>query len=286
MPKISVIVPAYNMEDYLKRCLDSIIHQTLKDIEIVCIDDGSTDNSLLIFEEYAANDDRIKIYSQENLGLSAARNSGIAQSTGEYIGFVDSDDFVDLDFYEKLYNAAIENDADISCGNIVRENEKKRKTPVKYSKSTVACNTKEKYILAGLPMHNYVWNKIYKREALVKSNIKFINGVLYEDMYFSPDVLESLGKLVTVTGTYYHYWINKTSIIACPTDKNRSDAINAHKYLIKKCKQYNLKDENINLISKDEYFLFGLKILKVYNYHATKKYSLFGILPIMEMRSR
>lgn len=286
MSKVSVIVPAYNMENYIKRCLDSLVFQTLKDIEIICINDGSTDNSLHTFEEYAAKDDRIKIYSQENLGLSAARNLGIEKATGEYIGFVDSDDYVDSDFYEKLYNAAVENNADISCGNIIRENAKKKRTHVEYQKPIIACSTKEKYIAAGLPSHNYVWNKIYKRESLVKSNIKFVSGVVYEDMYFTPDILESLGTLVTVTGTYYHYWINKKSIIACPTDKNRSDSIEAHNHLMKKCKQYNIKDKNLNLISKDEYFLFGLKILKVYKYNATKKYSLFGILPIMEMRSR
>ena len=102
--KVSVIVPVYNCEKYLKKCLDSLVNQTLKDIEIICVNDGSTDNSGRILEEYT--DSRIKIITKENGGLSSARNAGIAVAKGEYLGFVDSDDWVDLDFYEKLYNTA------------------------------------------------------------------------------------------------------------------------------------------------------------------------------------
>ena len=102
MPKISVIVPVYNVEKYLARCLDSIINQTLADIEIICINDGSTDNSLEILNDYAKKDSRIKIIDQTNAGLSCARNAGMQIAQGEYIGFVDSDDWIDLDFYEKL----------------------------------------------------------------------------------------------------------------------------------------------------------------------------------------
>lgn len=118
MSKVSVIIPVYNTSKYLNKCLDSVCNQTLKDIEIICINDCSADNSLEILKEYASKDERIKIIDfKENKGAAAARNAGIDIACGEYIGFVDSDDFVDLDFYEKLYNAAVENDADAAKGN-------------------------------------------------------------------------------------------------------------------------------------------------------------------------
>ena len=104
MPKISVIIPVYNVEKYLPKCLDSLINQTLSDIEIICINDCSTDNSLEILEEYASKDERIKIIDlKENQGAAAARNKGLEIAKGEYLGFVDPDDYVDLNFYEELY---------------------------------------------------------------------------------------------------------------------------------------------------------------------------------------
>ena len=117
MPKVSVIIPVYNTERYLRRCLDSVCNQTLSDIEIICINDCSTDNSLDILKEYADKDKRIKIINfKENKGAAVARNTGIDIVNGEYIGFIDSDDFVDSDFYEKLYNTASENNSDIAKG--------------------------------------------------------------------------------------------------------------------------------------------------------------------------
>ena len=114
-PKVSVIVPVYNTEQYLKRCLDSICFQTLKDIEIICINDASTDDSLHILKEYALLDNRIKIVNfEQNQEVSHARNTGIEMARGEYIGFVDSDDTIESYCYEKLYNSAKESDADIA----------------------------------------------------------------------------------------------------------------------------------------------------------------------------
>ena len=99
-PKVSVIIPVYNVEKYLRQCLDSVVNQTLKDIEIICIDDGSTDNSLNILKEYAQKDNRIKIISKKNGGLSSARNAGLKFATGEFVGFVDSDDYIERETYE------------------------------------------------------------------------------------------------------------------------------------------------------------------------------------------
>ena len=107
MPKISVIVPVYNVEKYLRECLDSIVNQTLQDIEIICINDGSTDGSAVILEEYAAKDKRIKILNQENKGAGEARNAGINSAQGKYLAFIDGDDFYCTDFCEKMHNKAL-----------------------------------------------------------------------------------------------------------------------------------------------------------------------------------
>ena len=113
MVKISVIIPVYNVEKYLKECLDSVINQTLKDIEIICVNDGSTDNSLNILENYAKKDNRIIVISQKNKGLSGARNTGLKYCSGEYVSFIDSDDYVSKDLFELTYNNAISNNSDL-----------------------------------------------------------------------------------------------------------------------------------------------------------------------------
>lgn len=105
-PKVSIIVPVYNVEKYLSKCLNSLINQTLREIEILCVDDGSTDNSAKILENFVQKDCRVKVFSQKNSGQSVARNVAIEHASGEYLGFVDSDDWVDLDYFEKLYSAA------------------------------------------------------------------------------------------------------------------------------------------------------------------------------------
>ena len=125
MPKISVVVPVYNVEKFLERCLNSIVNQTFKDIEIICVNDGSTDNSRKILDKYT-NYSNIKIIDQINAGLSEARNTGLLNAKGEYIAFIDSDDYIDPNFFEVLYNTAFEKNSDIECAGIIRENNKKK----------------------------------------------------------------------------------------------------------------------------------------------------------------
>ena len=116
--KVSVIVPVYNVEKYLRECLNFLVNQTLKEIEIICINDGSEDSSLEILNEYASKDSRFVIINQENSGQSVARNKGLDIAKGEYIGFVDSDDWVDLNFFENLYSEAVKNNSDIAAASI------------------------------------------------------------------------------------------------------------------------------------------------------------------------
>ncbi len=231
MKKISVIIPVFNVEKYLRKCLDSVINQTLKDLEIICINDGSEDSSLDILHEYAQRDNRIILVSQENCGLSATRNRGIEMATGQYIGFVDSDDWIDLDFYEKLYEAAIKYQADVACASLLRVNSdnnndnKKNKNVyfLKYNRYKCTDRVRLKYTYADIPNNNYVMNRIYERVKLQKSNIRFEEGVTFEDIEFSHRVVYYLGFLVTVPGVNYYYRNTKYSIVNIHNDKYAND---------------------------------------------------------------
>ena len=129
-PKISIIIPVYNAETYLYRCLASVISQTLSDIEVICVNDGSTDNSLSILYEYQKKDKRFKVITQNNMGLSCARNNALKYAQGKYIGFVDADDTIEKDFYLLLYNNAERYKAEIACG-MISSPESIRKTDIK-----------------------------------------------------------------------------------------------------------------------------------------------------------
>lgn len=284
VPKVSVIVPVYNVEKYLERCLNSVVHQTLRDIEIICVNDGSTDGSVDILRKFAKLDDRIIIINQVNQGLSAARNVGISIARGAFIGFVDSDDWVDLNFFECLYTAAQTHNADIACGNIVRDykNGKKRNKLV-ISKEEVITLPKEKYLATGVPRKCYVWNKIYNREALQRSGVKFKKGIAFEDMGFTVRVLYFLQNLVMVPGVFYHYWVNPESITRQITDKARCDLIDAKSDFKKFSIDHNVKlDDKYYTENIVIYKLFGIPVMKVCQWKTMKKYYLFKSFLVFE----
>ncbi|MBR1425411.1 glycosyltransferase [bacterium] len=214
MIKVSIIVPVYNVEEYLSKCLDSLINQTLKGIEIICIDDGSTDRSSKILEKYANHDSRIKIINQPNQGVSIARNNGMIIAQGDYIGFCDSDDWVDPDFYEKLYNTAIKYDSNVSVAGIkkVKKNNKEfdflRIKSEYYTEENFA-----KFELCDVPDFCYVWNKIYKRSFLMKYELNFKPNITFEDLLYTPQVLYHAKGVCSVPNTFYYYKTRNTSIV-------------------------------------------------------------------------
>lgn len=283
MAKISVIIPVYNVETLLKRCLESVLNQTLEDIEIICVNDGSTDSSRLILEEYKKYQN-IKIIDQKNSGLSVARNTGLEAATSKYIAFLDSDDFVDANFYEKLYLNIEKENADIACASIIRENNKKKSYLIDYKQVVVALNTREQFMLADCPKYNFVWNKLYRKDFITKNKLKFVPGMIYEDMWFTPDVLEAANSIVAVPDTYYHYWKHKNTLIKGDCDKYRADKLSGHQYLTEKCKKHNVISFQRNELQyKNEYKLLGLLLLKEYVYRATRKFYLFGLIPVFEI---
>ncbi len=284
--KVSVIVPVYNVEKYLVRCLDSIVGQTLKDIEIICVNDGSTDGSLEILKQYAKRDKRIVIVCQDNKGLSGARNTGMAVAVGKYLGFVDSDDWIDAEFYEKLYNTAEKHNADIACASVERNyksGRKRRKVAVVQNK--VITSVKQKFVATNSPRMCFVWNKIYNRKAIQSRNLKFKEGVYFEDVGFTIRALYYLRTLVTVTGVNYHYWVNPESITRQMTDKKQQDLMAARADFIEFSKKHNIHcDERFYIRSKTTYRFLGIPLMKVYEWDTIKKYYLFALFPIFEKR--
>lgn len=289
MIKISVIIPVYNVEKYLRECLNSVINQTLKDIEIICINDGSTDSSLEILKEYAAKDKRISIIDKENEGLSATRNLGINLAKGEYISFVDSDDYLDLNFYEKLYKTAKKFKADIACTNLYRVSEiKKSHYLVKYFFSKCTQSPRLKYKYASVPQNNYVMNKIYERIKLQKSDVRFEKNVLFEDILFSHKIIYYLQALVTVPGTKYNYRDNPYSIVNVQSDKHKKDYKDAMLKSLTFIQTNNIIVPNITNYRyniKREYAVLGIPVLTIREYGDTDRIYLFGKIFIFQIKN-
>lgn len=206
---ISVIIPVYNSEQNLSRCMESIINQTYKNLEIICIYDRSKDNSLSILKGYELKDNRIKIITSDVAkGLATARNKGIGIATGDYISFIDSDDFINLNFYEKLNQKATETNADIVMAEtfIRFANGAEiflRNVPGAYM------DFKQKFRLIK---NGAVWDKIFKREFLLKHNLKFPDKHLWEDNLFILKAIYYSSIFATVSGTNYNYIMNSSSL--------------------------------------------------------------------------
>lgn len=240
IPKVSIIVPIYNVEKYLERCLDSLINQTLKEIEIILIDDGSPDSCPIICDEYVKKDERIIVIHKKNAGLGMARNSGLEIAKGEYIAFVDSDDYVDYNYYEKLYNNAKENNSDFTLGGykIIDEKLNIKSYNDIYLYKTVYIDDEIKenifFNMLGISKKNNigvsVWRAIYKREVLEKYKIKFVSEREYlsEDYIFHIDFVPKCKKISIVKGSYYNYCENNISSL---TRKYRFDRFDVSKKL-------------------------------------------------------
>ena len=240
---ISVIIPIYNTEQYLKECLDSVCSQSYKDIEIICINDGSTDNSEEIMRDYAKKDSRIKILSQHNQGISISRNNGIERAQGEYIFFLDSDDTIEPNAIETLYKRAHQTQADIVICNL--------------NKVTPSDENKEKYqiwkridskgkihIQEDMPLtfdtqdiseyifitESYAWNKLYKTEFIKKHNIKFMPEIIYEDIVYFTDILLANPQMSYCNQALYNYKLRDDSLCH-KTDKKQLNIIKVFEIL-------------------------------------------------------
>lgn len=212
LPKISVIIPVFNSGNLLKNCLNSIKNQTLPDIEIICVDDGSTDNSLEILKEYRSLDKRFKIYHQENMGAGGARNKGIEESCGEFILFVDSDDNIEKETCKKLYEQASRLDCDLILFDAMRhfENDRNLKLVHFRKNNDIDYNIKVfnyEYFKYNIFNGEYgvIWNKLYKASFIKNNHIFFPNHKIYNDVEFHVKTTLLAQKISYVDGIFYHY---------------------------------------------------------------------------------
>jgi len=243
---ISVIIPVYNTEKYLKRCIESIINQTYENIQIILIDDGSTDGSGAICDEFSENNHRIVVCHTENKGQGAARNYGIKVAAGKYIGFVDSDDYIEKDMYEVLYNNLIRYNADIStCGYWTVKAEDLDKAVFSDKHENIQVLNAEEAISLTLNGDKYYpvlpVVKLYKAEIFL--NVAFPEKMIYEDHYIIIEILEQCRRIVVTSKKEYYYIFRKNSTTHTFTKKNL-DAIAACRHLYKMViKKYpNLKE--------------------------------------------
>ncbi len=214
MQKVSIIIPIYNVSKYLKKCMDCVVNQTLKDIEIICVNDGSTDNSLDIVNEYAQNDSRIVVIDKKNAGLGAAYNSGLDIAKGEYVGFVEPDDYIELNMYEDLYNCSCEEIDYVKSDHYVLKNDNALKAHA-YSKykNGIYENAKIHELILNHISH---WSGLYKREFLEKYKIRFAetSGASFQDLGFIVQIYALANKVYITNNAYYYYRVyeNQSSI--------------------------------------------------------------------------
>lgn len=208
---ISIIIPVYNVEQYIERCIDSVLLQTYKNLEIILIDDGSTDKSSKICDEYAKKDSRIKVIHKENGGVSSARNAGLDVATGEYIGFVDSDDYIDSNMYECLINSITNNKCDIVIcgfhevfGGVIKD------VAICESETSISVREGIVKLIEDDTYKGYLWNRLYKRELF--DGVKFPEMIVLEDMYVNHLVFEKSKKIHLLDKTLYSYIRRENSV--------------------------------------------------------------------------
>lgn len=222
-PLVSVVVPVYNVEQYLRQCLDSICNQTYGSLEIICVDDGSTDNSPQILKEYQDRDSRIKIVTQSNAGLAAARNAALDCATGEFISGVDSDDFLSPGFYETGMRYM---EADVDVVELCLQPFGKDEKLVKELDNFYKRKEKEKVIVDGRSINKFTFtfmNKIYRRSILERYHIRFPKGLWYEDVPFSRSYLSMCRSAYLLTDRLYNYRIREDSIMGQTRRSRKSD---------------------------------------------------------------
>ena len=258
MIKVSVIIPVYNVEDYLGMCLDSVCNQTLKDIEIICIDDGSTDKSPEILKKYAEKDSRVKIITQKNSGQAVSRNIGIKKAQGEYIAFVDSDDFINKEMFEKLYIKAKDNNLDVSMCKIATYNNHTGEVKdnlwyymlgvFRDFKKDVFNHRDTREFTCEIAVTPY--NKIYKKSLLDDNNILFPEGLIFEDEKFFYDVYLNSKRVSIVDESLYYYRVNrKGSTVNIDEENDYSDIVEISKQIRETFKKTGNYEDYKNLIT-------------------------------------
>lgn len=316
MDKVSIIVPVYNVEKYVKRCLESLINQTYQNIEIIIVNDGSTDNSKIICEEYVKKDSRIKLVNKENQGLGLARNTGLENITGDYVLFVDSDDYIERDLVETTYNLIRDNNCDFVRFHNYREDLNTGEKKVRASCLNEGLYNREEInenilfpIIGVLPNEtrdNFVgmsvWRNLYKVSIIQNNNLKFVSEreFISEDVIFNINYFSLCSKAYVINKPLYHYIVNESSL----TSKYKPDRFDKEVIMFKEvirilkekniCKDYKIREQRTfldrtRMCIKQEFARKNVKIseirknvLKIFNNIEVKK--ILNEYPINLMR--
>lgn len=238
MPKVSVIVPIYNVEKYLEKCINSLLSQTLEDIQIILVNDGSKDNSGNIAKEYEKNNkDRVIYVEKENGGLSDARNYGLKYATGDFIAFLDSDDYIEKNAYEEMYNKAIEENADYVECDFIWEFPNKIRVDKQYPYK----NKKEMLSFVRV----VAWNKLIKRQLITDNNLEFPKGLRYEDIEFTYKLIPFVNKFAYVDKPFIHY-VQREGSIANVQNERTAEIFTVLDNVIEFYKKNNIYEEYRN----------------------------------------
>ena len=226
-PLISIIVPIYGVEAYLDKCVTSLIHQTYHHLEIILVDDGSPDNCPQLCDDWAKKDGRIKVIHKKNGGLSDARNAGMAVATGEWIAFIDSDDWIENDAFEKMYLRSQADESDVvSCGvKWVNEDDSVINEVTVSQEEVLDTKSAMREIIVDGKLKQHVWNKLYKRSLI--ADIPFEKGKYHEDVFWSYQVFGRAKKVSLMTESFYHYIQRSDSIMGESYSPKRLDALDA-----------------------------------------------------------
>lgn len=245
MVKVSVIIPVYNTEKYLEKCLNTIINQTLKDIEIICVDDGSSDRSLDILHEYEQKDERIIVLTQKNLHAGVARNTGLSIAKGEYLSFLDSDDWFELNMLEEMYNKAEEDKSDIVvCGwksynNVTGSIIRTATIDQKFVEKS-PFNPKDFSDDLFSVAYSNPWTKLFRRSFFIENNLKFEPCKVCNDMTCVCTALAIANKISIINKPFIYYRFNQSTNLSATRYKNKDSAIYAVNKLEQNLRKFGL----------------------------------------------
>lgn len=274
-PLVSIIIPVYNVERYLRRCLDSILLQTYYNLEIILVDDGSTDSSGEICDEYAEKDSRISVIHKENGGLSDARNAGIEAASADYIAFIDSDDYVEKQYVQRLAGILLKNNADIAiCGYYCGKREKFPE--IKRYHRKIQCFDSKVMLKNWHGKYKHVetaaWNKLYKKVLFVENNIYYPVGYIYEDVQTTHLLVNKALKIVLTNEKLYYYYHRKDSIMQTISEEKMKACIYAQNKRLKFFKDNGYREayERLAVKRQKQYMLNYLNSVMVKDMEKTK----------------
>ena len=268
MAIVSIVIPVYNVEKYLARCLDSCLNQTFSDIEIICVNDGSTDNSGVILKNYQKFDSRIRIINKENGGLSSARNAGMAEVKGKYVLFADSDDYISSIAVEKLLKNAERNQSDIVIFDYISGSSDLGTQKIIYQSQFLSKFENKPFNKDDIGFAGYkytpptAWSKLYRTE-LIKDKISFCEGMIYEDNPFWAEVYLSAERITYEPKTLYYYLVNRPGCIMQGCGEKVFDIFRVYENIEKSFKAHNLYEQyksEINLLKIMDYIRNYYKI--------------------------